>query len=267
MSGESSHREVVRREFGIQAARFDKYLSYLDHQDIVGWISSRLDLQPHFSVLDVATGTGLLARAIAPHVRRVVGLDATPEMLHAGRQQAHAEALRNAVFEEGDAEHLPYPNDSFDLVTSRIAMHHFQHPLGPAREMARVCLPGGQVAIIDITSSRDAKVAAAHNRLERLRDPSHSRAMHIDGLGQMAKAIGLDMIHTSTANVDVHLEKWMDLTDTPPDARVAIRQALEEELAGGVRTGMRPSRRDGDLMFSQTWVIVVGRKPSSSSSR
>ena len=188
-------------------------------------------------------------------------------MLHAGRQQAHAEALRNAVFEEGDAEHLPYPNDSFDLVTSRIAMHHFQHPLGPAREMARVCLPGGQVAIIDITSSRDAKVAAAHNRLERLRDPSHSRAMHIDELGQMAKAIGLDMIRTSTADVDVHLEKWMDLTDTPPDARVAIRQALEEELAGGVRTGMRPSRRDGDLMFSHTWVIVVGRKPSSSSSR
>ena len=263
MSGDGSHRDVVRRQFGMQAARFEEYLSYLDDQDIVGWISSHLELQPHFSVLDVATGTGLLARALAPHVHRVVGLDATPEMLHAGRRQAQADVLRNVVFEEGDAEHLPYPNDSFDLVTNRIAMHHFQHPLGPAQEMARVCRPGGHVATIDITSSDDAEIAAAHNRLERLRDPSHTRAMHVEELGQMPEATGLDTIRTNGADVEVHVERWMDLTDTGPDARVAIRQAMEAELAGGAPTGMRPSRKDGELVFSHAWVIVVGRKPSS----
>ena len=134
-SGEGSHREVIRQQFGIQAARFEEHLSYMESQDVVGWISSNLELQPHFSVLDVATGTGSLARALSPHVQRVVGLDATPEMLQAGEKQAQAEGLQNVVFEEGDAGEMPYPDDFFDLVTNRIAMHHFQHPLGPAQEM------------------------------------------------------------------------------------------------------------------------------------
>ena len=261
MSSEGGHRDVVRRQFGKQAARWEQYLSYLDSQDVVEWISGHLELRPHFSVLDVATGTGLLARAIAPHVHSVGGLDATPEMLDAGRKQARADVLGNVVFEEGEAEHLPYPDEAFDLVTSRIAMHHFPDPLNPAREMARVCRPGGHVAIIDITSSDNAEVAAAHNRLEHLRDPSHARSMHIAELRQMAEAIGLDTVRTSVADVEVHVETWMDLTDTPQDARVTIRQAMEADLAGGAPTGMRPSRKDGELVFSHAWVILVGRKP------
>ena len=261
MSSEGGHGDVVRRQFGKQAARWEQYLSYLDSQDVVEWISGHLELRPHFSVLDVATGTGLLARAIAPHVHSVVGLDATPEMLDAGRKQARADVLGNVVFEEGEAEHLPYPGEAFDLVTSRIAMHHFPNPLGPAREMARVCRPGGHVAIIDITSSDNAEVAAAHNRLERLRDPSHARSMHIAELRQMAEATGLDTVRTSVADVEVHVETWMDLTDTPQDAQVTIRQAMEADLAGGAPTGMRPSCKDGELVFSHAWVILVGRKP------
>ena len=133
-SGEGGHREVVRQQFGIPAARFERYLSYLDSQDVVGWISSNVELHPHYSVLDVATGTGLLARAIAPHVQRVVGLDTTPEMLQAGQKQAQAEGLKNVVFEKGDAGEMPYPNGSFHLVTNRIAMHHFHRPSVPAQE-------------------------------------------------------------------------------------------------------------------------------------
>ena len=261
-SGEGSHREVIRQQFGIQAARFEEHLSYMDSQDVVGWISSNLELQPHFSVLDVATGTGSLARALSPHVQRVVGLDATPEMLQAGEKQAQAEGLQNVVFEEGDAGEMPYPDDFFDLVTNRIAMHHFQHPLGPAQEMFRVCRPGGHVAIIDITSSQDAGEAEAHNRLERLRDPSHTRAMHLDELRQIAEATGLEIVRTSGADVELNVEKWMDLTNTGPEVRVAIRQAMEDELAGGTLTGMRPSLKEGELVFFHAWVILVGRKPS-----
>ena len=142
-------------------------------------------------------------------------------------------------------------------------MHHFQHPLGPAREMFRVCRPGGHVAVIDITSSQEANVAAAHNRLERLRDPSHTRAMHIDELRQIAEATGLEIVRTSRADVELNVERWMDLTNTGPEARVAIRQAMEEELAGGALTGMRPSRKDGELVFSHAWVILVGQKPAA----
>ena len=264
-SGERNHREVVRHQFGIQAAGFELFqrdLPYLDAQDVVGWISGNLELHSDYSVLDVATGTGILARAISPHVQQVIGLDTTPEMLQAGKRQVEAQGLKNLIFEEGDAGELPYPNDSFHLVTNRIAMHHFQHPLGPAKEMFRVCRPGGHVATIDITSVQDCDLAAAHNRIERLRDPSHTRAMHVDELTKIAEATGLEIVRTSSANVELNADSWMDLTNTKPDTRVAIRQALEDELAGGASTGMRAFHKDGELMFSHTWLMLVGRKPA-----
>ena len=260
---ERSHREVVRSQFAAQSARFDKSLHYLDAQDMVTWISRNLQLRSHFSVLDVATGTGLLARAIAPNVRQVIGLDTTPEMLQIGKEQAQNEALTNILFEDGVAEQLPYPNQSFDLVASRLAVHHFQHPLGPFQEMSRVCRLGGHVATIDITSSPDAEVAVIHNRLERLRDPSHTRAMHIDELRQLNEISGLEITHTSQADVVLDVERWMDLTNTKPQARAAIRQAMEAELAGGPPTGMRPLRKAEELMFVHAWAILVGRKVSS----
>ena len=87
--------------------------------------------------------------------------------------------------------------------------------------------------------------------------------MHVDELKQIAAATGLEIVRTSGANVELNVERWMDLTNTGPQARVAIRQAMEEELTGGAPTGMHPSRRDGEWVFSHAWVLLVGRKPSS----
>ena len=261
--GAGKHREVVRQQFGKQAARFDQYLSCLESQDVVAWISSNLELAPHFSVLDVATGTGFLARSIAPQVHRVVGLDATPEMLREGVRLAKVDGIQNVVFEEGDAERLPYHDNSFDLVTCRIGMHHFQRPHSAAQEMFRVCRTGGHVAIIDITSVEDPELAAAHNRLERLRDPSHTRALTAGELKEIAEECRLEVVRTSAADVELNVGRWMDLTGTGPEERRVIRQALEQELRGGTSTGMRPFRSNGKVLFSHSWVILVGRKNST----
>jgi ubiquinone/menaquinone biosynthesis C-methylase UbiE len=137
----------------------------------------RLRLQPHFAVLDVAAGTGHLSRAMAPHVARVVAVDLTPEMLAEGRREAARQGLTNVVFEPGMAEHLPYDEGAFDLVVSRFALHHFAEARRPLQEMARVCRRGSRVAIIDLVSPDDPAVAATYNHLERLRDPSHTRAL------------------------------------------------------------------------------------------
>ena len=259
-STEEGHREVVRQQFGIQAPRFEQHVQSFGSQDIMGWILSNLDLQPHYAALDVATGTGLLARAMAPHVDRVSALDATPEMLQEGRRLAAEEGINNVVFEEGDAGQLPYPDNSFDLVTARIAMHHFQQPRGPAREMARVCRASGHVAIIDITSSEDQDVADSHNRLERIRDPSHTRAMPVNELREIAEGCGLEIVRFSEAEVEQNVNRWMDLTNTGPEARHTILEAMEQELDGGPPTGMRPFRKDGEIMFHHSWVILLGCK-------
>jgi ubiquinone/menaquinone biosynthesis C-methylase UbiE len=256
---ETQH-EVVRREFRQQAPHFGAQGLTLSNREYLQWMVDQLDLQAHFEVLDVAAGTGHLSRAIAPHVKRVVALDLTPEMLAQGRREAEQEGLTNLVFEPGEAEALPYPREAFDLVVNRFALHHFEDPRTPIQEMTRVCRGGGQVAIIDMVSADDPTVAATHNRLERLRDPSHIRALAASELQQLVREAGLTIVRSAPREVEVHLERWLELTRATPAARQAILEALTQDLQGRKSTAMRPFLRDQELMFMHTYLVVVGVK-------
>lgn len=255
-----NHHEIVRRQFVKQAPRFGDQNYTLASPVYLEWIVNNLDLEPHFDVLDVAAGTGHLSRAIAPQVRRVVAIDTTPEMLLEGRRQAEQDGLSNIRFEHGLAEDLPYPSDAFDLVVSRFAIHHFQYPDIPIQEMVRVCRPGGKVAVIDLVSPDDEALAATYNRLERMRDPSHTHALSVGELKRLLRDAGLDIVHTVSREVDVSVDRWLELTQTDPEMRRAIVARLTQDLEGVRASGMRPFLRDNELIFLQTWLIVVGVK-------
>jgi ubiquinone/menaquinone biosynthesis C-methylase UbiE len=256
---ETQH-EVVRREFRQQAPHFGAQGLTLSNREYLQWMVDQLDLQAHFEVLDVAAGTGHLSRAIAPYVKGVVALDLTPEMLAQGRREAEQEGLTNLVFEQGEAEALPYPREAFDLVVNRFALHHFEDPRRPIQEMTRVCRGGGQVAIIDMVSADDPTVAATHNRLERRRDPSHTRALAASELRQLVREAGLSIVRSAPREVEVHLERWLELTRATPEARQAILEALTQDLQGRNTTGMRPFLHAQELMFMHTYLVVVGVK-------
>jgi ubiquinone/menaquinone biosynthesis C-methylase UbiE len=257
---QQAQHDVVRREFGKQAARFGEQGLTLSNQAYLQWMVEQLDLQPHFEVLDVAAGTGHLSRAIAPYVKRVVALDLTLEMLAQGRQEAEQQGLTNLVFEQGEAEQLAYANEAFDLVVTRFSLHHFADPRQPVQEMVRVCRRGGRVAVIDIVSPDDPAVAATYNHLEHLRDPSHLRALTADELQQLMRETGLDLVHTASREVEVQLDRWLDLTRAAPEARQAVRTALTQDLEGMQITGMRPYLRDQELKFLHGWLVVIGTK-------
>jgi ubiquinone/menaquinone biosynthesis C-methylase UbiE len=257
---QETQHDVVRRAFGQQAARFGEQGSTLSNQAYLHWIVQQLDLQPRFEVLDVAAGTGHLSRAIAPHVTRVVALDLTAEMLAEGQREAEQQGLTNVAYEQGEAERLPYPNDTFDLVATRFSLHHFADPRSPFQEMVRVCRRGGRVAVIDLTSPDDPAVAATYNHLERLRDPSHTRALTVDELRRLMRETGLTLIRTAPRDVEVQLDRWLDFTHTAPDARQTIREALIQDLQGLKTSGMRPYWRGQELNFLHAWLIVVGVK-------
>ena len=254
------HHELVRAQFSRQAARFGETGRPLASREYLDWMVTHLDLEPHWSVLDVAAGTGHLGRAIAPHVRRVVACDITSQMLNAGIRQAEEDGISNIIFEQSLAEQVPHPNDTFDIVVSRFAIHHFEHPHIPITEMVRVCRLGGRVAIIDLVSPDDAALAATYNRLERLRDPSHTRAVSVRELKGLLQDAGLEIIRAISCEVDVSVDHWLDLTQAEPEVRRTIVDELTEDLRGSKTTGMRPFLRDGETMFLQTWVIVVGIK-------
>ncbi len=251
------HTRTVREQFRIQSAQFEQQVGGIGNRAIGPWILENLPLSGAESVLDVATGTGLMARDLAPHVRHVTGIDVTPEMLQQARDQSAAAGLSNVTFDDGNAAALPYADDYFDLVISRIAVHHFADPVVELSEMRRVCKPGGKVVIVDITASDDPTQADAHNQLERLRDPSHTTALPLSGLTALAQRSNLAVVHTSEADAIRDLDEWMDLTATPQDVREYITTAFETDAAGGASTGMRAHRVDGRFKFVHHWAVLV----------
>ncbi len=255
-----NHHDVVRKQFSKQAPRFGEQGLTLSSPEHLQWMVNNLDPQPYFAVLDVAAGTGHLSRAIAPHVKQVVALDATPEMLLEGRHQAEQDGIGNIVFEQGLAEDLPYPTDAFDMVMSRFAIHHFEDPNLPMEEMVRVCRPGGKVAVIDLVSPENEALATTYNQLERMRDSSHTKAPSPSELKRLMQGAGLDIGHTISREIEVNVDRWLELTETSPEIGRAIVEELAQELKGLKATGMRPFLRDNELMFLQTWVVVVSVK-------
>lgn len=249
---------MVKEEFGRQAASFeDRHYSFGDPR-VLAWILDNVPPEGAELVLDVAGGTGHVARAYAEHVGCATVLDLTAEMLEVGRAEVDGAGVRNVLFQQGEANAMPFLSDSFDLVVSRFSVHHFDEPTAVLAEMARVCRAGGRVAVMDIVVA-EAERAAEYNHRERLRDPSHTRALTGGELSAAMQEAGLRPAHSAERDRPLPLERWLAQTEPPEEVASQLRADLEAELSGGPPTGMRPHRRDGELCFTQRWAIVVGR--------
>ncbi len=127
-------------------------------------------------VLDVATGAGHTALAFAEAGAKVTASDLTPKMLETAKSYLAQQNVDNVSFVEAAAEALPFDNQSFDIVTCRIAPHHFADPKVFVKEVARVLKPSGLFLLIDNLSPEDKKLASIMNEIEKARDPSHVEA-------------------------------------------------------------------------------------------
>jgi ubiquinone/menaquinone biosynthesis C-methylase UbiE len=254
----SAHDERIKREFTKQAASFeDPAYSFADRR-LMGWIQSHVPAEPGALVLDVAGGTGHMARAYAANASAAVVIDLTEAMLATGRLEAEAEGRRNVLFMRGDAAHLEFVDDSFDLVLSRFAVHHFERPQEQVGEMVRVCRPNGRVAIIDLVAA-DPALAAEQDRIERMRDPSHTAVHSMSELRALLEHAGASAFHETFHDQQLAVERWLGQTDTPQDTADAIRSELRRELDGAAATGMRPVVEEGKLRLTHRYAIVVAR--------
>ncbi len=153
--------------------------------------------QPHWQALDIATGGGHTALKFAPHVAHVLASDLTPRMLDQARQFiSERNGVTNVSFEEADAENLPFGDDRFDLVTCRIAPHHFPDAQQFLRECARVLKGGGLLVLQDQVLPADEEAARCVDAFERLRDPSHNRAFNAREWEGMCQAAGFAVEHS-----------------------------------------------------------------------
>jgi ubiquinone/menaquinone biosynthesis C-methylase UbiE len=218
-----------------------------------------LPVSPDAVVLDIATGTGEFARALAPHVATVIGLDATNAMMEQGQKFIDQAGIENISFQEGVVEDLPFNDETFDIVSSRYAFHHFADPKPVISEMVRVCKTGGYVIVIDIIVP-DESTAAQYNNYEWLCDQSHMRCLGFEEFKACFRLFGMDVVSARTRVLEEELIEWMDFSLTKKAHREEILRATRAELNGGPKTGLSPYEEDSVLYFKQLDLSILGRK-------
>jgi ubiquinone/menaquinone biosynthesis C-methylase UbiE len=165
--------------------------------------------------LDVGTGAGALAFALAPLVREVVGLDPVPELL----ELARARALPNTEFVEGDGTALPFPDASFDFAGTLRTLHHVAQPERVVAELGRVTRSGGHVLVVDQLAPDDEAAAAALHEFETLRDPSHARLLSDGELRKLCNENGLELLRERREEERRDLSAYLDLAGCEGERR------------------------------------------------
>jgi SAM-dependent methyltransferase len=214
--------------------------------------------QADWLALDVATGGGHTARTFAPHVRQVIAADIALSMLQAARTTIDSP---NVAYVASDAENLSFSSSTFDLVTCRIAPHHFPDVFRFVQECARILKPGGLLLVQDLSVPDDERAARYIDSFNRLRDPSHHRCYAIYEWQGMFLDAGLDVEHVETVEHVLNLMAWAE-QQACSVAAVKRLQILLKQAPQAVAEHLRPfAVGTPDASFMQMHVLLMGRKP------
>ena len=211
----------------------------------------------HDVLLDVACGPGRLLAIFAPHVRLAVGVDLTMAMLRIAAEQPYVGAPVGLV--RGEGEHLPFRDETFTVVTTTLAVHHYENPPRVLDEMVRVCRHGGKIAVGDIVGADDDARRARQNEIERLRDPSHVEVLSAPGLEAMLTSFGLAPLSRATGTMMRELKEWCRIAHTPSRAAALVRKRLVESREDD-GAGMQVVLHDGEVRFNHHWLNLVCRR-------
>jgi ubiquinone/menaquinone biosynthesis C-methylase UbiE len=215
---------------------------------------------PDWIVLDVATGGGHTALKFAPHVARVIATDITPKMLEAAEAHLASQGVENVTYELADAEELPFGDETFDLVTCRIAPHHFPACWRFVREGDRVLKPGGLLLVQDHVLPDDEQAARYVDAFERLRDPSHNRAYDEGEWVEMYLKANLRVEHREQVIKRHEFIPWAKRQGCTPDVIERLIRMMEGAPTA-VREWMQP--RDfgtPEATFVNRHILIAGRK-------
>jgi ubiquinone/menaquinone biosynthesis C-methylase UbiE len=248
-------KTLVQEQFGKTAA---SYLTSTPHA--LGKSLERLvaltSPQKNWHALDVATGGGHVAYAFAPHVARIWATDITQEMLDLVKTEAHKRGLDNIRTAYAKAEALPFEDESFDLVTCRIAPHHFDSIPEFLAEVYRVLKPNGFFAVVDNVVPQGS-VGDYINAFERFRDPSHLRAWTMDEWRASLKEHGFTISHEEQLYKKMEFKSWASRHD---DTMQMLLRAMLAQVTPEVKATLEPQGTDAQLSFRLCEGLFISRR-------
>ena len=249
--------EDVRARFAPVAANYAKAAFHTSPERLQE-VLELAQPQPTDLALDVATGTGNTALALAPFVRRVVGVDLTREMLAHARRLTGERSVPNAEWVLGDASRLPFPDDAFDVYTVRAAPHHFTDFDGFLGEALRVLKPGAAAAFVDCAAPPAAR-DVLHD-VEMRRDPSHIRSLTLAEWTERLEQAGFQVEEATSRELDWDFEDWMGNMAVEPVLAADLARVIESS-EGKARDQLHPERREGKLWHAYWHCLIRATKP------
>jgi ubiquinone/menaquinone biosynthesis C-methylase UbiE len=247
-----TREESARAIFGDRAAFYTTSTTHKDPK-VLARVVELAGAGPGWRALDIGTGTGHTALAIAPHVAHVVATDITPEMLAEGERLRAERGVDNVEFAIADVHHLPYPDGSFDLVTCRRAAHHFSDINLALREMARVLKVGGRLVIDDRSVPESDFVDEMMNRLDTYHDASHVRQYRPSEWRAMLAGAGFEV---ETLEPYTQHRPLGSLTDGVDAADVAKIHAALAGLDASQRASLNLTESDGETRINHWYMIL-----------
>ncbi len=265
----ADEKQLVQKQFGDKAEAYARSAVHARGGSLARLVEL-VQPQAEWRMLDVATAVGHTAHTFAPHVALVMATDITYQMLPKAQELAREKGLGNVSTAVADAEATPFAPASFDLVTCRIAPHHFPQPALFVQEAARLLKPGGLFALVDNivphTTSRKKRDQREYeaaqryiNAFEKLRDPSHGRALSLWEWHQLIKQAGLTVRHTETMRKEISFGSWVRRMKVSEDNSLRLR-AMLVQAPQLVLESLTPDFSGDTIKFQLTEAIIIAHK-------
>ena len=270
MSGSESdgHHRITREEFDRQADSMPKASIFTD-SDILDRIKSAARVTGRSRALDLGCGPGIVTEALAVEAGEVVALDLSAEMIQRARQRCEKAGLKNVRFAIGKAEKLPFHNAAFDVIVTRLTLHHLPDLETALSEMIRVLQPDlgspsarkadGKIVIADIVSSQIPEESELHNALEVLRDPSHVKMLSHTELKHLIRATGLITKTEDSWIREREFTEWMQITGAPERSK-SLYIIMRELARAGIRAGIDLQISGTTIIFKHRWILLTAER-------
>lgn len=263
-------RTLVEQQFGPHAGLYAASEVHAKGESLARLVSL-LAPRADWRVLDVATGAGHMAMAVAPYVRAIVASDVTDEMLAETARGAASKGVANITTARAEATALGFPDASFDAVVCRLAAHHFADVGAFVSEVRRVLVPGGVFGLVDnvapdattlpnCTAEELTSAADLYNEFERLRDPSHARALTSAEWRALVHQHGLAIRAEELLAKELEFDPYVQRMSCTSDTIARLREMLESGPRP-LRAFLQPRVAGAGLMFTLRELILVAVKP------
>jgi len=250
------HERIVLDQFSRQAEEFREFAEMPGQpRDMV---LAATQVGAGDSVLDVACGPGVTTCDLAEVAGRAIGIDVTPAMIEQAKELQRKKKLSNVTWHVGSVPPLPFDDETFSLVFTRYSFHHFPDPSAVLKEMVRVCSATGTIVVVDVFMTTTEQ-ANAYNHLEKLRDPSHVRALQLAEFEALFLAAGLAAPRKLFYKQPMSLELLLRGSFPNPGDAEQVRQIVVED-EGKDQLGLAIHRTGGDIHFAYPIAVFVGRK-------